>query len=234
MIDIHIIKYNINPKYFDQCLKSLETNKNINIYFVDGYENHIGKGRYDGYKKGTSKYVSKIDPDDFVAPGIYDKMLEFMENYDTTEKICGVYAWEEVIYEDGTHKGFVSNYKKEWKRFDLRSDVIPNNCFIMKREYVEKYLNEIKKWRYRADSLLQQLITLDGIWITYPEIGYYWRHHSNNTFNRPETVGYTLHAKDFIKHVFLARNFEDGKRHWLSYPKSYKWYSENIDSSEKS
>lgn len=228
MIDVHIILYNIKQNYFDECLNSLKTNKNIVLHFLYGYKDNIGLGRYEGFQKGTNEYVAFVDPDDYPEPMIFDEILNFIKNKNLNN-FCGIYTYERKINEIGDHIAYNISINREWKRFDIRSSWIPHHVCVMKREYVEKYLDEIKKWKYRSEYILRNLISLNGDWILYPKVGYNWRIHKNNTHNQKHTHIYTRKSYSFIQEIFNKKDFESGKQEWLSNSKNMKWYLENIE-----
>jgi len=228
MIDVHIIIFKSKINFLEKCLKQLETNKNINIYFINGYFGNIGLGRYEGFSKGTSDLVAFVDPDDYTEPKIFDKIIEFIKSQDLKD-FCGIYTHERKIDIRDNHISYGRSFNRKWKKFDIHSSWIPHHLCIMKREYVNLYLEEIKNWKYRSEYLLKNLISLHGDWILYPEVGYNWRIHENNTHKNKTTSIFTKMASSFLRHIFQEKNYEKGKCSWLSNPKNYEWYTTHID-----
>lgn len=199
MIDVHILTRPTDNKiWFDECLKSLE-NENINLFIEPGIEGNVGLARYNAFKKGNSEFVSYVDPDDMIVPGIFSKMLEKM-----TDECCGVFTNEITIHE--RNNKIIKKYRKldKWKRFSLRESVYPHHICLMKRNLIEKYSYEFLDWKYRSEYIIKNVMTLDFPWIQMDDFGYEWRIHSNCT----HVIHTEINPKvvEYIKNIFEDAN----------------------------
>lgn len=81
LVDVHILTMpDDNKSWFDQCLLSLEKEP-VNIYICPGIVNDIGNARADAFMKGGAKYVSFVDPDDYVLSGGFVECVNVLEEY---------------------------------------------------------------------------------------------------------------------------------------------------------
>lgn len=78
MIDVHILTYSgTRREWLDQCLASLE-GEPCTVHVVEGVEGCVGAGRAMAYRLGTHEYVSYVDSDDYVLPGVMRACAEAM------------------------------------------------------------------------------------------------------------------------------------------------------------
>lgn len=81
MIDVHILTYSgTRPEWLAQCLKSLE-GENCTVHVVPGVEGNVGAGRAHAYTLGEHEFVSYVDSDDYVLPGVMDASLRALKRY---------------------------------------------------------------------------------------------------------------------------------------------------------
>lgn len=77
MLDVHMIVSSTTKKeWADQALDSVAEAieacpYKVNFYVVDGVEGHIGQGRQAGYDKGSARYMTYVDDDDYVEPEMF-------------------------------------------------------------------------------------------------------------------------------------------------------------------
>lgn len=121
MISIIVPIYNVE-KYLSRCIESIlnQTYKNIELILVDDgspdnspqicdhYANvddrvcvihqcnaGVSVARNAGLKIAKGQYIGFVDPDDWVAPEMYESMLDEIENVDTDLVICGYNYYDE-------------------------------------------------------------------------------------------------------------------------------------------
>lgn len=121
MISIIVPIYNVE-KYLSRCIESIlnQTYKNIELILVDDgspdnssqicdhYANiddrvcvihqrnaGVSAARNAGLKIAMGQYIGFVDPDDWVAPEMYDGMIAEIENGDTDLVICGYNYYDE-------------------------------------------------------------------------------------------------------------------------------------------
>ena len=81
MIDVHVLTYSgTRQEWLDQCLRSLE-GENCTVHVVQGVEGNVGAGRAHAYTLGEHEFVSYVDSDDYVLPGVMDACLRALKRY---------------------------------------------------------------------------------------------------------------------------------------------------------
>lgn len=79
MIDVHVLTFSgTRPDWLDQCVASIEA-EGLNVFVVPGVEGNIGAGREQAYRLGTSEFVSYVDSDDYLLPGVGGACLSGLE-----------------------------------------------------------------------------------------------------------------------------------------------------------
>lgn len=180
MIDVHIIVGEHEP-WLNQCLGSLE-NEPIKIWTVKRIEGDLSKAREIGFSKGSSEYVSFVDPDDYVIPGAFQICLDALES---NPDCVGVYTSDELIDEQGNHISY--GWALDQKPFDeigfppeLTAGI--HHLRVFRRSAVEKCLP--LKTKRVPEPLLNLEIQQHGPLLHLPIIGYRWRMHKGNTFTK--------------------------------------------------
>ena len=81
MIDVHVLTYSgTRQEWLDQCLRSLE-GENCTVHVVQGVEGNVGAGRAHAYTLGEHEFVSYVDSDDYVLPGVMDACFKALKRY---------------------------------------------------------------------------------------------------------------------------------------------------------
>jgi len=180
MIDVHCLVYKIEDKFFPQILSQIEREADVNFFIVRNGDN-IGEGRIKGFLTGSNPYVSFVDYDDLIEPGIFTKINSVME---TGVPWC--YTDEVLIDEEGKvlQPGWSSNpelYRESVLTYvRLKKGVYPHHILTFRRElltprivYIMRQLKELPE-----EYLKMELIQYDFKHIH--EVGYYWRQHKDN------------------------------------------------------
>lgn len=141
MIDIHVIVIDsTDQKWLDICLNSL-IHPDVNVFIVDGNNNHIGQSREKGYKMGSSPFIAHVDPDDYLVEGAIDRIIPHLEKHNaiTTREI--------VIDVNGN---------------DLKRDRLGHQLTVYKRELVTPMLMHcMSKTEYTSEMFVKQAIQPD-------------------------------------------------------------------------
>jgi hypothetical protein len=199
LIDVHII-VSENEPWIEECLNSLESEP-VNVWFVHRIEGDVRKAREEGFSKGSSEFVSFIDPDDVIVPGIFKQCLDVLhENPDAV----GVYTTDELVDVSGNHIAYGwAQYEKPFtdKGFPIELTNGIHHLRVFRRSAVEKCLP--LKSRMIPEPLLNAEIQKHGDLIHIPVVGYKWRIHGDNTFlkYKPEEV---QEAVEFVRNLWTS------------------------------
>ena len=81
MIDVHVLTYSgTDPAWLGQCLASLASEP-CTVHVLEGVEGSVGQGRAHGYQLGVHEFVSYVDSDDFVLPGVMGACLAALRTH---------------------------------------------------------------------------------------------------------------------------------------------------------
>lgn len=154
MIDLHIlILGNENQTWLEQCLQSLE-NEPVNLRMCQGIPGDLSQARSLALKQGTSEYVGWVDPDDYIIPGAYARLLTLVGDKSF------VWGKEQIIeYDDSMNI--------------VRQAVLktPHHIHIVHRDVIDYSYLESRKMDY-PDRWISRL-TSGGVFDD--TIGYVWR-----------------------------------------------------------
>lgn len=185
MIDVHCLIHNNDEKYFPLLKAQMEKESNINFYTINNGDN-IGLGRVNGFLLGNSSYISYVDYDDLIVPGIFTKINEVMRT-----GIPWCYTDEILIDQEGKHlqPGWSSNpelfpeyilsFMKVNKEYIHHILTFRREILTAKVMLIMKQLKELSEEYLRTELEKYARIHIR-------EVGYYWRQHSNNTWKKYE------------------------------------------------
>lgn len=186
-VDVHIITLDgwggQKKEWFDQCISSLK-NEEANVHIVEGTKGHIGQGRSKGFEQGNAKYVSFVDPDDWVEPEIFEGCAAYLNTFEDIDVLC---TKENVVDEKGNFLHI--NGHPEDRKIDSGSPYFIHHLVVMRREVVEPYLHYLKTKPIRCEQLLWLNLWADGKKFKFVDrIGYNWRIHeeSSHKLLKPE------------------------------------------------
>lgn len=188
MIDVHCLVHTASVSKFEEELVEQMRHESDAKFHVIKNGSNIGLGRVAGFLTGTAPYVSYVDYDDLIEPGIFTEINEVMSS-----GVPWCYTDEMLIDVNGVHikPGWSSNpelYSKDFLEYvkirpvthahhilTFRRDLItPKMCFIMKQlsELSEEYLRtELAQYHFEHIK----------------KVGYYWRQHCNGTMLKYES-----------------------------------------------
>ena len=157
MIDVHILLMgDENKQLLDECLASL-ADEPVKIHFTKGIDGHPGKARTRAVSLGTNEYVGWVDPDDYIIPGSYSKLL----------KTGAPFAWtDELIYDLRSNDLY--------KPIRQRISSIPHHMHIIHRDILD---TQLLSNNVRGDVIpfLKKMAQNNSVHI--PEVGYVWRNY---------------------------------------------------------
>lgn len=171
-IDVHILRSsNENSHWLSECLNSL-SNELINIHHSPSIKGDTRLARFNAYHLGGAPYVSYVDSDDMIVPGIFELCKVFL---DENPGVGGVYTRSYLIDTDGGVTGLLEN----------TGDMIVHQLVVMRRVHVIDTYN--KSWTQispvRTESIdFFREYTAHG-WQQINKMGYKWRLHGTNTHN---------------------------------------------------
>lgn len=185
-IDVHVLSLPFeNKKWEEECLERLKQESNINIHLVPGIFKNIKQSRINGYSTGTSEYVSFVDPDDLIEPGIFTKCQNVL---DLNPHLVGVYTRSSIIDEHSNIiQPYMRNYR-EWRDIYMFQDLFEiHQLVVIRRKYSNIVNKQIQlltnEGRHTSDTYHEHLrYTLLGLlapWKALPDLGYHWRKNGN-------------------------------------------------------
>lgn len=81
LIDVHILRCpDDDPALYNRMIDLLSSEP-INIQEVPGVPGNLPLARKNGYLAGSAKYVTYVDPDDEIQPGIFSKINSVLAAY---------------------------------------------------------------------------------------------------------------------------------------------------------
>ena len=177
-VDVHVLHMPAENKIWaDICNESL-ANEPINIHHLPGIYGQLREARYRGFNQGTAEYVSFVDPDDYVEPGIFQQCIDVL---DANPTICGVYTLSSILHENGTVT--IHHPYREYGAFVEPRPLEIHQLTVMRRDSV------MRAYSTNFDQIPQLTGDMQWIywtmaakapWIAIPTIGYNWRSHQYN------------------------------------------------------
>lgn len=201
MVDVHIItRPTDNQKWLCQCIDSLE-DEPVTVHLVDGVQGDTAAGRMKGFSQGNHPYVSFVDPDDYVRPGIFKKLVNVLERLPEA-----VMAYSDQVLVDEYSNEILPGWSADPSYFWAHGQPISLLCSqgqyihhlnVMRRDAVTRCLPLTPKQGPEA-VLFRKLARLG--WLMHvPVVGYYWRQHANNTYKTYTDAEYRELATELEK-----------------------------------
>lgn len=189
-IDVHVIKPNDSlPKtvrWFDQCVASLD-GQPINIHFVDYVPNDIRAARFTGFSKGTAKYVSFVDPDDWVEPGIFSICAKSL---DLAPHACGAFTLSNMIevdqFDNDRNAGLLYPYRP-WPLPERGKLIDIHQLVVMRRELIIRAITtqyDIMPKNVHEMTWLYWEMAKSHPWLPINAVGYNWRRRIDGAHRR--------------------------------------------------
>lgn len=152
MIDVHVLTHaGTRIDWLAECLRSLE-DEPCTVHVIRNMGGTVGYGRAQGYQRGSHPFVSYVDSDDFVYPGV---MAAVIEGLKTHTSVC--------THEIALHNG-VGFFRKP------RGG---HNLFAARREAIEPLLDHMETIDYLSDVMVRRHLKPAQL----DFVGYAWRLH---------------------------------------------------------
>lgn len=182
--DVHIILppswTDQSQRWYDQCMDSLK-DEPINIHRIDFVDGDIRKARLMGFSKGTAPYVSFVDPDDYVYPGIFAKCETALN---ANIFACGAFTLSDIIEigNDGVenNRGKMRDFQP-WpmRRIGGLTDI--HQLVVMRRNSVlrvfDNHYNRIPPIVHEMTWVYWEMAK-EAPWVPLDVVGYAWRRHA--------------------------------------------------------
>lgn len=120
----------------------------VNIFVAEGIPGEVGRARVEAMRLGTAPWVSWVDPDDRIEPGVYSHLLDA-----ATPEADLVHAWEREHMLNGQSR--------------VREQV--HHAFLVRRPVMEGLYGAIAE----AYPEWTPLTTLNDK-VVVPWVGYHW------------------------------------------------------------
>lgn len=195
MIDVHCLIHK-ESEYFNLINEQMLSERDAKFYVLTNGSN-IGLGRCRGFLTGTSPYVSYVDYDDLIEPGIFSIINKVM---DSGAYWC--YTNEALINKDGEilcegWAKYPENFHPSIIDFvDLGAGVRPHHILTFRRElitprmiYIMEQLSEHSEEFLRMELSRYPVNFIDVI-------GYYWRQHDDSTLQKYRSFRDFMRLKD--------------------------------------
>lgn len=177
-VDVHIAIGHDEP-WLTDCVNSL-MREDVNIWFVPKIEGDTAAAREAGFRKGSAPYVSFVDPDDLVVPGVFERCVAALDQH---WEWVGCYTDESLITADGDflmHGWSIDPrpFEAMGYRHELMQGI--HHLRVLRRSIVERCLP--LKTKRMPEPVLMHEMRKYGELGHIPIVGYHWRIHKANTF----------------------------------------------------
>ena len=153
-IDVHVLYCHEPKNWIDACLKSMDREP-VNIHLMRGIKRKVGLARAKAFSCGNAEYVSFVDADDLVRTGCFETLAKILDN---RSEVVSVYCDLRVMNEYNIFTGsYIKDAWRPWKQLWSLAEV--HHCHLMRRKYVELYLEELEKWDSYEEWVLMGLLS---------------------------------------------------------------------------
>lgn len=155
-----MLAYRGRPDWLGECLSSLASEPCRTEVIEGGFSGHVGRARAHALGLGTAPYVTWVDDDDYLRPGVMAQCLAYL---DAHEDCVGVYTDLELLHLDGR---LIRRRLPPW---NPRAQLCAGpwgitHLKVMRRTSVMPYLNEMKQWPTYEEYVLCGLMAAHGYW----------------------------------------------------------------------
>lgn len=164
--DTHVLAARGNAQWLAEALDSL-MGEPTHVHLIEGgFPGNIGAARVHGFRQGAAPYVSFLDDDDRLLPGIMAQCIAYL---DTHPACVGVYTDRLCRFADGT---LTERRTGPWNpRHQLCDAGIVTHLKVMRRALVEQYLADLPLWPTYEEYVLCGLLAAHGPWYHMPLLG---------------------------------------------------------------
>lgn len=176
-VQVQVIKTPHRERFLSECLDSMHLEP-IEVVLTD-FGHHL-TNRLDFIDTATADFISFVDDDDVIVPGIFQKLLDVM-----TDDAVGAHSHEALITVDGkplSPPNFNHAFSVERALIEyhfprvalLRTEVAKEVSRFIRNQAPET-------WQYLyPEHVVLVLAGLVGGWVELPEVGYLYRQHAGN------------------------------------------------------
>lgn len=197
-IDVHVLASK-DDKGLALCLASLNAEP-VNVHVCDPIAGDIALARKRAYSKGMAPFVSYVDPDDTVIPGIYSALLQACDGqigaFGLSRAACNI---------PGVNLAqplYPKEWSFEWGATALGRTVAP--AFILRREVMQQVLErhfDLLPRIWGQDRCIAVLASIYGDWKLVPQLGYTWNFTGANVSHR---YNQRYGASEFLRRISPA------------------------------
>jgi glycosyltransferase involved in cell wall biosynthesis len=203
MIDVHVLHLPSENKQWAQICADSLISPVINVHHINGINGDLYQSRKNGYTLGTSRYVSFVDPDDYVHAGAFESCLAALEQNNHKAVYTNSYLLDE-------HTGIIKKFFSEnvkWSREFHCYDMIPvHQLMVFDREIVYRAFDLIDSLNLPIDSTADQVIvgyiaSLTEFHFLGTVYGYTWRRHNRGihaTYNLTQRIATHKHVSQLL------------------------------------
>ncbi len=181
--DVHVI---VNPdyrEYHDQCLRSL-LEEPIHLHQIPFTKGNIGVGRYNGFNSGHAEFVSFVDDDDYVIPGIFEKCYRAL---DENPDAIGVVTREQRLIDGVLQAPDEIHLDAHWVSYFK----FMHHLLMFRRDRILPFVELIKDCNTGEIAyLLIEVLSAGHKFCLVDEVGYVWRIHEDSACNTLKMEGW--------------------------------------------
>lgn len=193
MIDFHVLSH---PTQRRVCFEFVHPR--CAVHRVPGVDRHIGRGRFEGFSRGTAPYVSFYDDDDTLELGVIDKILGRLDADPTVDAVCT----NEYVLRNGSRRG-AKKPIKDGNTLRLRDVAHVHHLVVVRRATILPFLPLLLRWPDWCEFSLWVSMVKAGCkfqWMS--DFGYMWVIHDQNAKSlkielNPESVA-------LVKEIYRA------------------------------
>jgi len=173
-IDVHMLHLHRDDKaWMAECIDRM-VNEQINIHLIVGQEGNLMNARIGGYSIGRAPYVSYVDPDDLIEPGVFERCYEDLEK---DRDLVGVYTQSSIINKDGTIVKEAMQPFREWQYHNMFNSLFEIHQLVVIRREFSDIVNKQMSSHYSighpyVEHLRYVLLSKLGPWKALPFVGY--------------------------------------------------------------
>lgn len=87
MLDVHILRRETLPQaVWERCMASVASER-ARVHVLPAIDKATSRARLAGFSVGTAPFVTYVDDDDMVSPGLLDQVHDFLVEHPTTHAI---------------------------------------------------------------------------------------------------------------------------------------------------
>ncbi len=172
MIDVHTLAHPTQDRRASTLrLGAQLESEPVAHHVTPGKILQLGAARAEGFSRGVEPYVSFVDDDDEIVPGIFDEILT---RFDQEPDLAGVCTEERIVGRDG--EDVLKFRRPYYRRQDFRN---VHHLVVYRRDAVLPHLAALAEIEHCPEPYLACAILCAGGKIAHlPRCGYVWYRHA--------------------------------------------------------